>query len=197
MFFARGLGKWSGTADKQFEALLAASHPSSVLLWLDLLDDGLIVRDDALEWLVTTLTSFGARTATTLLITSDETSRHNAEDIVDQLGFSEANECDIGEQTGPEGVEAVSKHAEAIRLKMPEIETEVLDGFEFLAELRGGLEKHLPAAVPIAAMYIDDDGGMIVRLCVSDVLFLHQLASVVLTGAPVIHQLCIVFTAFS
>ena len=104
---------------------------------------------------------------------------------MDQLGFSEANECDIGEQTGPEGVEAVSKHAEAIKLKMPEIDSKALYGFLQRAELRGGLEKHLPAAVPIAAMYPDDDGNLIVRLCVSDIAFLHQLASVILPGAPV------------
>ena len=50
--------------------------------------------------------------------------------------------------------------------------------------VRDALEKHLPAAVPIAAMYLEDDGSVIVRLCVSDIAFLHQLASVVLTGAP-------------
>ena len=96
---------------------------------------------------------------------------------MERLGFGETNEWDIGEQAGTEGVEAVSKHAEAIKLKLPQI----VD-FEVLCH---ALEKNLPTAVPIAAMYQDDeDGNVIVRLCVSDVAFLRQLASAVLTGAP-------------
>ena len=173
------VGRLSNQAEVDaFETRLVANRPSPALLWVDLLDGGLIARDDeyALEWLVTTLASFGARAATTLLITGDERSRRDAQLVVEELGFDGANEYDIGRQAGPEGVEAVSKHAEAIKIRTPDFV-----GFEVL---RDALEKHLPARAPIAAMYLEDDGDVIVRLCVSDVAFLHQLASVVLTGAP-------------
>ena len=75
-----------------------------------------------------------------------------------------------------QGVEAASKHAEAITLTADN--PSALENFDLL---RDALEKCL-TSVPIAAFYLNDSDGVVVRFCVSDVALLHRLAGLVLTG---------------
>ena len=166
--------------DKVEAMLPDMQHPRRVLLWVDLLSSGgLLQADDeyARSSLVTTLESVAARSSSTVvLFTSDSGSRCDLEAVVEELGSVEDAEFDIGEEEGVQDVEAANKHADAITLSADN--PSALENFDLL---RAALEKCL-TSVPIAALYLNDDGGIVVRFCVSDVALLHRLAALVLTG---------------
>ena len=156
------------------------AHPRHVLLWVDLLCDGGLISTDeeyAHDLLVTTLESIAARTKRTVVIfTNDKDSVTDLEAIIEKLTADGDARFDIGEEEGVQGVEAANTHADAITLSADN--PSALENFDLL---RDALEKCLPS-VPIAALYLNDGGGIVVRFCVSDVALLHRLAALVLTG---------------
>ena len=156
-------------------------HPRRVLLWVDLLCSGGLLPSDeeyAHSSLVTTLEGVAACSSSTfVLFTSDKGSENDLQAVVGEMGSVDDAEFDIGEEEGAQGVEAANKHADAITLSADD--PSALENFDLL---RGALEKCL-TSVPIAALYLNDGGGIVVRFCISDVALLHRLAGLVLTGS--------------
>jgi hypothetical protein len=160
--------------------------PHRVLLWIDLLGTGLIDPNEeyAVDSLVTSLEGLNAQSHNrlSLLLTCDEDNAEHAEVLMEGLMNGEEDHYDISEEHGVEGVKADSLHQETIKLRVHEdSRPEILEVTSFDA-VRKGLVQSLPSSHPVAAIYIDDDGGLLIRMCICDVAFLHQLRDYVLAG---------------
>jgi hypothetical protein len=170
-------------------AVAATQGPK--LLWLDLSSD---------EQLAPTLQAVsqacGAGSGTHLILTCDDDADEEALDsLADAMAVFE--ELEIREQPEPRDVHADDLHEEFILFSHFESRTgnslasrcllDVFDVTGLVQQLRKLLKQHCGTAVPIASVYrAGDPSAVCIRLCVSDVGFLHCLRDSLLAGTFVV-----------
>ena len=163
------------------------SSSQKMLLWIDV--------EGASEWRDffegnQALTS----TTTTILLTSSDSEREVVDQLSEDFDFDEEKLQPVDEARV---IKASELHGEfklslnvaqnpGISLKMDALKESqslgLLDLFGGGIKLAGELNQILPGAQQVAAIFVDEDGGAVVRWNVSSVGHLHQLRDMVLQG---------------
>lgn len=158
---------------EQVEQHLQASPGLPVLIWFDVMKDSELPA----EAIVTCLDAFSNTHA---LLTCDDACR-DLLDIVMEAG--EWDDVELPKESGHPGVQAdvlhlvlqlIGRRGEAPCALLEVVPVQVL--YEALQSALPGGDR------PLAALYSEDDGSVLVRMHVSDVALLHLLRDEMLTG---------------
>jgi hypothetical protein len=160
------------------------------LLWLDLDNQQLAPTLQAASQV------WGDGASTHVILTCADDADEEVLDSASDL-MSMFEEVDVGEQPEPRNVHADDLHEEFILFSHFESSTgnslasrcllDVFDVTGLVEQLSKLLQQHCGTAVPIASVYrADEPAAVCIRLCVSDVGFLHCLRDSLLAGTFVV-----------
>ena len=150
-------------------AIARVPWPHNALVWVD--DEA---PSDALERLVT-ITSRLKNGRLAIIFTG----KYDPEQVSETTQM-EVQEYQIGEVDGVPGATADKLHDE-IKFRIESKSGSPIDALEVVGmkPLRAALEETVHG---VAGVYFDDDNSIMIRLCISDIAFLHQLRDRILTG---------------